>query len=187
MKKIIMNDTHGYEDFISEEEQNVLLKWVEDNQNLFLVNLTAANETNSPYGGRKYYNFKDKSSTIYDLIKKIKQRVIDNEKIGDWIEEPYFYDMIGINGEGGSIHTHTDSNLHGYTHVRYNVMLKYPKEGGHSIYNGKINILKEKMVWRCVAGKVLHGSVPVEGEIPRITLSLGFQIKEEEKKVFSLI
>jgi hypothetical protein len=60
------------------------------------------------------------------------------------------------------------------------VILKYPTEGGHSIYNGKINVLKENMVWRCVAGKVIHGSVPVKGEIPRITLSLGFLIKNEK-------
>ena len=48
----------------------------------------------------------------------------------------------------------------------------------------KHHVLKEKMVWRCVAGKVKHGSVPTEGKIPRITLSLGFQIKDTKKKFF---
>jgi hypothetical protein len=78
-------------------------------------------------------------------------------------------------------------NVDGYTHVRYNIILSYPEQGGHSLYNGKINELKERMVWRCVAGKVKHGSIPVIGEKPRITLTLGFQIKEIVKNIKTFI
>lgn len=187
MKKIEMLDTYGYENFITEDEQSYLLNWIEDNIELFGVNNSASNKTLAPYGSRKFCVLKKYPNTPLDLVKKIKERIIDIEKIGEWIEEPNFYDMIGINGEGGSIHTHTDPNVDGHTHVRYNIILKYPIEGGHSIYNGNVNILKEKMVWRCVAGMVEHGSVPVVGNVPRITLSIGFQIKNEEKKVNRLI
>lgn len=182
MKKVKLNDTYAYEDFISESEQKFILDWIEKNENIFIVNETAVNKTHSPYGGRKFYIVKEETNIIYNIVKKIKERVIDIEDIKEWVKEPNFYDMIGINGEGGSIHVHTDPNLQGYTHVRYNVILRYPQSGGHSIYNGKINVLKEKMVWRCVAGQVKHGSVPTEGKIPRITLSLGFQIKNTKKK-----
>ena len=172
-----MYDTYGYEDFITSEEQLFLLKWIEENINLFKVNSTKSE--GALYGSRKMYIVENKDAGCFDLVKKIKNKIIEIENISDWIEEPYFKDLIGINAAGGSIHQHTDPNIEGYTHTRYNVILKYPTEGGHSIYNGKINVLKENMIWRCVAGKVIHGSVPVKGEIPRITLSLGFLIKNE--------
>jgi hypothetical protein len=177
MKKIEMCDTYGYEEFITFEEQLFLLKWIEENISLFKVNPTKSE--GKLYGSRKMYIVENENDECFDLVKKIKNKVIEVENIMDWIEEPHFKDLIGINGPGGSINQHTDPNIQGYTHTRYNVILKYPTEGGHSIYNGKINVLKENMVWRCVAGKVIHGSVPVKGEIPRITLSLGFLIKNE--------
>jgi hypothetical protein len=187
MKKIQLNDTYGYENFISDEEKNILLDWINENHNKFNVNGISKSDTLAAYGSRKFCTSDSIDNFPTEIVKKIKDRVIEIENIKEWIEEPTFKDLIGINGEGGSIHLHTDPNVDGYVHVRYNVILKYPKEGGHSIYNGKINELKENMVWRCVAGKVMHGSEPVKGDIPRITLSLGFQIKDVEKKVHSLI
>jgi hypothetical protein len=178
MKKIEMHDTYGYENFITTQEQFFLLKWIEKNINLFKINSTKSEGV--LYGSRKMYIVENQNDECFDLIKKIKNKVIEIENITDWIEEPYFKDLIGINGTGGSIQQHTDPNIDGYTHTRYNLILKYPIEGGHSIYNNKINILKENMVWKCVAGKVMHGSVPVKGEIPRIILSLGFLIKNKE-------
>lgn len=172
IKKIEMNNTYGYENFITNEEQIFLLEWVEKNVNLFVPSKNGDN--------RKFYIVGDIKDTCLNLIQKIKNRVIDTENIKNWIKEPNYKDYIGINETDGFIHQHTDANINGYAHVRYNIILKYPIEGGHSIYNDTINVLKEKMVWRCVAGKVKHGSTPVIGEIPRITLSLGFQIKNEE-------
>ena len=173
-----MHDTYGYENFITTQEQFFLLKWIEKNINLFKINSTKSEGV--LYGSRKMYIVENQNDECFDLIKKIKNKVIEIENITDWIEEPYFKDLIGINGTGGSIQQHTDPNIDGYTHTRYNLILKYPIEGGHSIYNNKINILKENMVWKCVAGKVMHGSIPVKGKIPRIILSLGFLIKNKE-------
>jgi hypothetical protein len=182
MKKLILNDTYAYEEFITKEEQENLLLWVNSNSHLFEINTTNSHTINAPYGSRQIGVLRRIPNSPLDLVKKIKDRVIELEKINDWILDPIFEDAIGINKEGGSIHLHSDSNLEGYTHVRYNIILSYPHEGGHSIYNGKVNELKERMCWRCVAGRVKHGSVPVIGEKPRITLTLGFQIKDEVKK-----
>jgi hypothetical protein len=182
MEKIILSDTYGYEEFITKKEQEELLLWTDSNLHLFRVNTLNSDNIDAPYGSRRTCKLRKVENSPLDLVKKIKDRVIEIEKINDWILDPKFEDAIGINKEGGSIHLHSDSNLEGYTHVRYNVILSYPNIGGHSIYNGKINELKERMVWRCVAGKVRHGSTPVIGEKPRITLSLGFQIKDKVKK-----
>jgi hypothetical protein len=187
MKRIQLNDTYGYENFITDEEQSELLLWTNKNSHLFKINQTASDTINAPYGSRKIGVLKNISTSPLELVKRIKDRIIEIEKIKNWKEEPYFNDAIGINEEGGSIHTHIDPNDADYIHIRYNIILSYPLEGGHSIYNGKINVLKEKLVWRCVAGKVLHGSTPVIGIKPRITLTLGFLIPEIKKINKSLL
>ena len=187
MKKVQLNDTYAYEDFITDEEQEELLLWTNNNSYLFKVNQTGSDLINAPYGSRKIGVLKNIKNSPLDLVNKIKDRVIELEGIKNWKEEPYFQDAIGINEEGGAIHTHIDPNDLGYVHVRYNIILSYPLDGGHSIYNGKINVLKEKLAWRCVAGKVAHGSIPVVGIKPRITLTLGFLIPETQKVNKSLL
>lgn len=187
MNRIELNGTYGYEEFITKEEQSELLLWTEFNSHLFEVNRTNSDFIGAPYGSRQIGILTKIENSPLILVKKIKDRVIEIEKINDWISDPHFEDAIGINKEGGSIHLHTDSNLEGYTHIRYNVILSYPTKGGHSIYNSKINELKERMVWRCVAGKVRHGSTPVIGNKPRITLTLGFQIKDVIKNQKSIL
>jgi hypothetical protein len=181
MKLIQLNDTYGYEDFITNEEQSELLLWANSNSHLFNVNETGSDSVNAPYGSRKIGILKKIKNSPLELVKKIKDRVIEIEQIKNWKEEPDFKDAIGIHGDSGAIHIHTDRNAPGHVHVRYNVILSYPNEGGHSIYNDKINILKERMVWRCVAGKIPHGSTTVVGDKPRITLTLGFLIPEIQK------
>jgi hypothetical protein len=187
MKRIELNSTYGYEDFITDEEQYELLTWTNNNSHLFKVNETGNSLINAPYGSRKIGILDKIQDSPLDLVKKIKDKVIEIEQIKNWIEEPHFKDAIGINEEGGSIHIHTDPNFNEYVHVRYNLILSYPIEGGHSIYNSEINILKEKMVWRCVAGKVPHGSTIVVGNKPRITLTMGFLIPEAQKVKKSLL
>ena len=67
-----------------------------------------------------------------------------------------------------------------HVHTRYNIILSYPDEGGDSIYNSNINKLEENMVWKCEASKFQHGSTVVRSEKPRVTLSIGFLIKEKQ-------
>jgi len=177
-----MNETYGYVDFISDEEKNTLLKWTFENEDKFFSNKIGE------YGeGKKIGILQSIENSPLELVSIIKKRIIEVENINDWVLDPTFQDAIGINRKGGAIHQHTDPNLDGYTHVRYNVILQYPEEGGDSLYNGKINKLQENMVWRCVAGRVVHGSTPVIGDRHRVTLTLGFQIKNIVKETKSLI
>lgn len=168
VEKIELNGTYGYKNFITDEEKQTLLNWVILNENSF---------TSNKFSNRKFFKF-DKNSTINELISEIKNRVILIESISDWKEEPIYLDYIGINSKGGSIHLHTDPNDGEFIHTRYNVVLSYPEKGGESIYGKHINVLEENMIWKCVAGKVSHGSTPVKSEKRRITLSLGFLIKK---------
>ena len=54
-----------------------------------------------------------------------------------------------------------------------------PDVGGNPIYENDIVEVKEKMLWRCEAGLYNHSSVEVRGSKPRINISFGFQIKNE--------
>jgi hypothetical protein len=176
MEKVILNKTYGFKNFISDEEKEILLEWIENNPTYFHNN-------RSNY--RKFAILKEIQNHPKEMISKLRDRIIELDNIGEWVEEPNFYDLISINEDSGNIHPHTDPNINGYVHTRYNVILKYPIEGGHSIYGNSINVLEENMMWKCVAGEVVHASTPVVGDRPRITLSLGFQIKkevEEERK-----
>jgi len=168
MRKVPLNNTYGYKNFISNEEKTFLLNWCENNNEKFIPNGF----------GRKCCILKGVDDNVSELVHKIKDRIINLENIREWVEEPSFYDYIGINTKGGAIHKHKDPNIDGYTHTRYNVILSYSEDGGHSKYGEGINVLEENMVWKCVAGKIYHGSTEVIGSTPRITLSLGFQIKD---------
>ena len=170
IQKVLLNGTHAYENFISNEEKNYLVNWVKNNIHEF--------KSNKSGKGRYFRPLKEIKNAPLDLVKKLKEKIIKLENIVDWIEEPLMSDYIGINVEGAFIHPHTDSNQDNYIHTRYNIILSWPEKGGESIYGGNINILKENLIWKCIAGKVIHASNPVIGDKPRITLSLGFLIKE---------
>ena len=167
MEKVILNKTYGYKDFIENEGKDSILNWVQNNEHLFQKNVNGEN--------RKFYRIKN-DCEIYNFVWDLKKQIIELEKIKDWKEEPIYSDFIGINYKGGYIQSHTDKNEEDYTHLRWNLILSYPLEGGHSIYDGVTNILEENMIWRCVAGKHTHASSPVFGDKPRITLSLGFLV-----------
>ena len=170
MYKILLNGTYGYENFINDQERNYLLNWVQNNIHEFLLNKNGE--------GRYFRSLKEITNSPLDLVKNLKKRIIKLENIIDWVEEPLMSDYIGINLKGAAIHPHTDPNQDNYVHTRYNIILSWPEGGGESIYGENINNLKENLIWKCIAGKVQHASMPVRGDKPRITLSLGFLIKE---------
>jgi hypothetical protein len=126
--------------------------------------------------GLKSFKFENETS-VDNLITEIKNRIINLEHISNWKREPRYLDYIGINSKNGSIPLHFDANDGNFIHTRYNVILSYPEKGGESIYGDNINILEENMVWKCVAGKMKHGSTLVESDKRRITFSLGFLIE----------
>jgi hypothetical protein len=168
-EKVELKKTYAYRNFIDDETKQGLLDWVESNYHAFIVN--PINK------GRKLREISTEDS-IHELISTIKNRLIEIEDINDWKKEPMYGDFIGIISKGSAIHVHTDYNKGDYIHTRWNLILSYPEDGGHSIYDGEINTLEENLIWKCVAGKYFHGTTEVIGDKPRITLSLGFLIKE---------
>lgn len=167
MEKFFLNDTYGYKNFISDETKEIFLTWIDKNLETFSEN---------PNGPNRKFRVIEKKDSIFEHVQNLKNKIIEIEKITQWTIEPIFGDYFGINYKGGKIHLHRDNNAYGKIHTRWNLILSYPLEGGHSIYNEKINVLEENLIWKCVAGIYGHGSTEVVGEKPRITLSLGFLI-----------
>jgi len=167
MEKFLLEGTYGYKNFVDNETKGQILNWINENIESF--------RENEKGPSRKFRVLSEKDK-LYDVVHNIKSKIIDTEQIRNWKPEPSFGDYIGINYQGAFIHQHVDINEGKLIHTRWNLILSYPNEGGHSIYDGKINVLEENMIWKCEAGKYQHGSVKVIGDKPRITLSLGFLI-----------
>ena len=161
-----MPNTWAYENFISDEEQGVLLEFA------FRVRPLLQNN-----GHGRYY-----APHVIDTLNPpkeffiIKNRIIETEKLTDYELDSIFGDFISFNEDGGAIHPHTDSNHTNRIHTRYNLLLSVPEVGGNPIYDGVVLQVKDKMLWRCEAGLYTHASLPVVGNKPRINISFGFQL-----------
>jgi len=91
--------------------------------------------------------------------------------------EVRFGSLISYSEKGHVVHLHKDKNeLEGYIHVRLNVMISLPQRGGHPQIDGSVIEMKENQVWVCRAGDFFHSTTEVEGEKPRIMLSMGYNV-----------
>lgn len=74
-------------------------------------------------------------------------------------------------------HIHKDPAPKGYVHIRANVMIKKPNEGGDIIIDNETIEVKENDLWLVLASLENHGSTPIQnGE--RLIYSFGAIIKE---------
>ncbi len=167
MVKVNFPNTWGYENFITDEEKDILLQWM--NQNF--------GRTYNNGDGRFYFPHAQNLENIPETYNTVKQRIIEVEQLNNFRTDPNYGDFISFNLEGASIHPHTDSNERGRIHTRYNLLVSMPESGGQPVYGNNILEVKEKMLWRCVAGAVQHKSLPVVGSKPRLNISFGFSIE----------
>ena len=106
-------------EIITKKEQNILLKWIYDNEKKFIPN---------NYGKhRKFFPINQIECPI--LFFEIKQRILDNEKITKWEIDPFFGDMVTFNTHNGFIHEHIDPTLPNKNHFRFNLFFSiYPSK-----------------------------------------------------------
>jgi len=167
VEKIQLNNTYAYSEFITEDEQSYLLDWINTN-------------TNTSQNKRIILPLKDIPNVPLELIEKYKLKIVQLENLKNFLPKPKSGDFVWIEREGSTINLHLDGNFDSYVHTRYNLVLSYSNEGGHSIYGDNMNVLQERMLWKCIAGKVKHGATKIIGDKPRITLSFSFFIEDNE-------
>jgi hypothetical protein len=166
------------EPIVSLDQQTEIVDWVRKNYNSFKLN-----------GYNRYFQQLDffNINTIPSCIWKIKQAIIDKEKLHDYQPEPFFRDSVGYMLDGGQLHLHSDQNPPNsdLIHVRYNVYVQLPIKGGYPIYKNIHCTLKERTYICCRSGIDKHYCAKVEGPRERIILSFGFLIPK--KRVENII
>lgn len=200
MKRVIFENTYGYEDFITDNERLELESWA--------LNIKDDMSRAKPVNGKddkqdgedliRHFAKLSGFSNIPDLFERLKKKIIEIEGIENYLPAPINGDWLGILGENSYVEPHRDDNLNSdYYTRRYNLLVSTPKDGGRPIYDGKFIPIKDKTLWRCDAGLVTHTSEKVIGDKLRINLSFGFSIpiewereqkrKENGKNIKSLI
>jgi hypothetical protein len=107
---------------------------------------------------------------------RIRKRLIETERLGGFIQEPVFRDILYIIMPKGHIHRHRDPNLGEYIQTRFNVFLQVPVEGSRTYYEGELVDAREGHYTMCRSGLDHHWTDPIEGSAPRISLSFGFLV-----------
>jgi hypothetical protein len=67
----------------------------------------------------------------------MRERLESDLKINGFEQEPMFARYLSIINEGGAIHNQLDLASPGKTHLRFNIFLQLPENGGYPIIQGK--------------------------------------------------
>lgn len=94
--------------------------------------------------------------------------------------EPLFGNFLGNHHlDGAFVHNHTDPAPFGFEHVRCNIALEMPEEGGLPVLDHKVLDVKRGDAWVCFASMELHGSTPTKGG-QRLIASIGALVDNTE-------
>lgn len=80
----------------------------------------------------------------------------------------------------GFVNIHTDSSRDGYKHIRFNILLQKPLNGGQIVFNGeKI----EQKIGDCFVldASIEHGVSRVLGNVSYRSITFGFLLPKEKK------
>jgi hypothetical protein len=167
-----MRNLYSYNDdtIVTEMQQIEIVNWVKNNYMYFKIT--------KPKTFRQHL---DLLSDVPQCIWDIKQIIIDKENLSNYKQEPILRDSVGYMINGGTLHKHTDPNPinTNLIHIRFNVYVQLPYEGGIPIYNNKLCSLKERTYICCRSGLDEHYTNKVVGDRERIVLSFGFLIPNE--------
>ena len=164
-----VGSTYFYDNFISEEEQEIIRDWALRNEKYLTPN------PSGPYRARRLLI---RIPEKLDLNYEIKKRIIEIENLENNNFEPVRGDFVSVQRNGAKVPEHidvnpTDEKLHSR---RYNVFITLPEKGGLPIYGGEVINITERTLLKVESGLIPHSTTQVEGQIPRIILSYGFAV-----------
>ena len=134
--------------------------------------------------GRRYCNV---NNIQCDLSTEIQNFAIEcYAKYGvQYQEESRLGNFIGFNDIGANVQKHNDvRSIDNLVQVRLLFMVSKPSAGGIPVIEGTEISVNEKQVWLLLASEWQHWSTPVEGTTPRIILSLGSYVPEQDISKF---
>ena len=148
-------------------EQHALVKWASEKHGSFITN-----------GKSRRFQKISQCMDIPPAAHTIRNRIIGQEGLNE-CRAPRLGDFVSHISDGGQIQSHTDPNAEGLIHIRFNVFLQLPVQGGRPIYGGTRLDPLERSYLPCVAGRDPHTCEMVVGPMARIALSFGFLVTQE--------
>jgi hypothetical protein len=169
--KTNIGTTYYYPNFITDEERDVIKNWALRNEHYLIPNSSGSSRARA---------LLNSIPEKLELLKEIKDRIIEIEELSDKSFEPFRGDFVSIHRNGAKVLEHIDYNPADQTLYsrRYNVFITLPEIGGMPIYDDEILVLEEKCLLKSDSGIIKHSTTQIQGETPRIILSYGFAIKK---------
>jgi len=180
--------TYCYDEFITEEEQKTLRKYILSIQDM--MGHAVSNGYKSEYDvliRRSIGTVRLKQQFNLEpipLVVDIRNRIIELENLHNPIlHDSYLGDWFGITDEDAFVEPHTDEPVEpfkDYNVRRYNVIVSMPHDGGQPIYDGEALDVGERGMWMCEASLVKNASVPNVGTRMRLNVSYGFFVPKNQ-------
>ena len=133
------------------------------------------------YGACRFYCVLNKTQTsVTKLALNLRKQMFLDFGIKSFKEEPFFGIFLSVNTAGGFVHEHIDSTICDHYHVRLNFLLSKPHKGGIPVINNKEIEVSEGESWLNLSSEWKHKSTLVEGNKPRVVLSLGALVEKKQ-------
>jgi hypothetical protein len=152
-------------DFVTREEQAALIAWAETMEPQLKPN-------------RMYRAYRDVRTlpSVDPIWERVRQRVEALMALGDQpLVEPKFGLFLSIIRSGGAVHDHRDFSPPGTRHLRCNLFLDLPEQGGRPVILEEPIHVAPRMLLAFYANEMRHSSEPFEGD-RRIILSFGYTV-----------
>ena len=116
-------------------------------------------------------------AAVHEIIDQIKKYYKLPE---DLPNEPILGSMLSISWPGHACHKHTDPTSSLLHHVRFNVMLSKPEEGGLPVMNQTVYEPEENEIWICEASNDEHYTTEIIDDKMRCMLSVGYLLTDAQ-------
>lgn len=165
-EKVIFAETYGFKDFITEDERVFLLE-----------SARKLSGSMNVVGSKRMFYLDNVSEFPHELIGEIRRRIVEVENLVNYKEPEKAKNFFAEYGKNSECRLHRDPTLEtDYFHVRYNLMLSKPDRGGQTVHGDEFLDIDERVLWKCFAEHLEHGSDVVMGNKPRSIISMGFLI-----------
>ena len=173
-----IGSTYFYDNFITEDEQEIIREWALRNEKHLIP---------GPKGPNRSRELFEKIPENLSILRDIKTRIIESENLHEIATDSVRGDYLSIQRNHAVVPPHMDITIQPgngvwYYMRRYNIFISLPEIGGLPIYAGETLNITERSMLKVDAGLVIHGTTQIVGELPRIMLSYGFSIYQNNLK-----
>jgi hypothetical protein len=162
---ILANGVSLNPEFITPDERAALIAWAEPMEPLL-----------KPNGMYRAYRDVRTLPSVDPTWGRVRSRVEALMDLGDDpVVEARFGLFLSIIRTGGAIHDHRDTSPPGTRHLRCNLFLDLPAQGGRPIILEKPIDVAPRMLLAFYANEMRHSSEPADGD-RRIILSFGYTV-----------